>query len=89
MDPAGSRAEYSASPAHGTGKLFCVVFGSLWHCPPMVLTHGELESLVHVRHRSPHTQLGMHPVGDGAGMVVRAVVPVAALVDIEPTHEEK
>ena len=55
----------------------------------MVLTHGELESLVHVRHRSPHTLLGMHPLGDGSGIVVRAFVPDAAQVEIEPTHEKK
>ena len=55
----------------------------------MVLTHGELESLVHVRHRSPHTLLGMHPLGDGSGIVVRAFVPDATQVEIEPTHEKK
>ena len=55
----------------------------------MVLTHGELESLVQVRHRSPHTLLGMHPLGDGSGVVVRAFVPDAAHVSIEPVHEKK
>src|SRR5436190_2327595 len=55
----------------------------------MVLTHGELESLVQVRHRSPHTLLGMHPLGDGSGVVVRAFVPDAAQVSIEPVHEKK
>ncbi len=53
----------------------------------MVLTHAELESLVQVRHRSPHTLLGMHPLGDGSGVVVRAVVPDAAEVEIQPVHE--
>jgi 1,4-alpha-glucan branching enzyme len=54
----------------------------------MVLTHGELDSLVQVRHRSPHTLLGMHPLGDGSGVVVRAFIPDAAEVRVEPTHEK-
>src|SRR6185436_14076498 len=54
----------------------------------MVLAHGELESLVQVRHRSPHTLLGMHPLGDGSGIVVRAFVPDAAHVEIRPVHEQ-
>src|SRR5215211_5557261 len=63
-------------------------FRQVCHCAPMVLTHGELESLVQVKHRSPHTLLGMHPLGDGSGVVVRALVPDAAQVEIEPTHEK-
>jgi 1,4-alpha-glucan branching enzyme len=69
-------------------KVFGVVSPSLWHCRPMLLTHGELESLIQVRHRSPHTLLGMHPLGDGSGIVVRAFVPDAVQVEIEPTHEK-
>ncbi len=53
----------------------------------MLLTHEELESLVQIRHRSPHTLLGMHPLGDGSGVVVRAVAPDAASVEIQPVHE--
>jgi 1,4-alpha-glucan branching enzyme len=53
----------------------------------MLLTHEELESLVEIRHRSPHTLLGMHPLGDGSGVVVRAVAPDAASVEIQPVHE--
>jgi len=49
----------------------------------------ELESLAGIRHRSPHTLLGMHPLGDGSGVVVRAFVPDAAQVEIEPVYEKK
>ncbi|EEF61504.1 1,4-alpha-glucan branching protein GlgB [Pedosphaera parvula] len=54
----------------------------------MLLTRDELESLIHARHRSPHQLLGMHPLGDGSGVVVRAFLPNAAKVRIEPTHEK-
>src|SRR6266508_1011424 len=54
----------------------------------MVLTHGELASLVQVNHRSPHQLLGMHPLGDGSGVVVRALVPHASKVEIQPVHEK-
>src|SRR3954463_1862566 len=54
----------------------------------MILTGAELESLVNLQHRSPHQLLGMHPLGDGSGVVVRAFVPDAAEVGIEPTHEK-
>jgi 1,4-alpha-glucan branching enzyme len=54
----------------------------------MILSHAELESLVHVQHRSPHTLLGMHPLGDGSGVVVRAFLPEAAEVEIIPVHEK-
>src|SRR2546426_3924964 len=53
----------------------------------MILTPDELKSLVKVQHRSPHTLLGMHPLGDGSGVVVRALVPNAAQVEILPVHE--
>ena len=56
---------------------------------PMILTTAELGSLVHLQHRSPHTLLGMHPLGDGSGVVVRAFLPGAAEVEISPTHEKK
>src|SRR5687768_6833204 len=54
----------------------------------MILTPAELESLVNVDHRSPHTLLGMHPLGDGSGVVVRAQVANAAQVEIAPVHEK-
>jgi 1,4-alpha-glucan branching enzyme len=54
----------------------------------MILTPAELESLVNVQHRSPHTLLGMHPLGDGSGVVVRAQVANAAQVEIAPVHEK-
>src|SRR5688500_2839517 len=54
----------------------------------MILTQAELDSLVHVQHRSPHTLLGMHPLGDGSGVVVRALYPDAAEIEAVPTHEK-
>ncbi len=54
----------------------------------MILTEAELESLVHVQHRSPHQLLGMHPLGDGSGLVVRAFIPTADKVEIRPVHEK-
>jgi 1,4-alpha-glucan branching enzyme len=54
----------------------------------MLLTEEELRSLTQVRHRSPHQLLGMHPLGDGSGMVVRAMLPNAAQVEAVPTHEK-
>src|SRR5258706_5193985 len=54
----------------------------------MLLTHDELQSLTHATTRAPHQFLGMHPLGDGSGVVVRAFLPNAASVEIEPTHEK-
>jgi 1,4-alpha-glucan branching enzyme len=54
----------------------------------MLLTHDELQSLVQARQRAPHQFLGMHPLGDGSGVVVRALLPNAAKVEIQPTHEK-
>ncbi len=54
----------------------------------MILTAKELESLVNVQHRSPHTLLGAHPLGDVSGLVVRAFLPDAAAVEIVPVHEK-
>src|SRR5882762_494291 len=54
----------------------------------MILTAEELESLVNVLHRSPHTLLGMHPLGDGSGLVTRAFLPDAATVEVVPVHEK-
>ena len=54
----------------------------------MLLTKDELRSLVELKHSSPHTLLGMHPLGDKSGLVVRALLPDAAKVEIHPTHEK-
>jgi 1,4-alpha-glucan branching enzyme len=53
----------------------------------MILTKAELRSLVAVQHRSPHQLLGMHPLGDGSGIVVRALLPHAAKAEVVPVHE--
>ena len=47
----------------------------------------ELESLVRVSCGSPHSLLGMHPLGDGSGVVGRALVPGAVTVDMVPVHD--
>src|SRR6185312_10760606 len=54
----------------------------------MVLSQEELRSLIEVNNRSPHQLLGMHPLGDGSGVVVRALVPNAAKVEVHPVHEK-
>ena len=54
----------------------------------MILTPDELRSIVGLTHQSPHTLLGMHPLGEGSGLVVRAFLPDAASVEIQPTHEK-
>src|SRR3989454_1345842 len=54
----------------------------------MILTAKEVENLVTVQHRSPHTLLGVHPLGDGSGLVVRAFLPNAATVEVVPVHEK-
>jgi 1,4-alpha-glucan branching enzyme len=55
----------------------------------MILSSAEADSLVDVRHRSPHDLLGMHALGDGSGVVVRAFHPKAVEVSIAPVHEKK
>ncbi len=55
----------------------------------MLLTQDELKSLTLATHRVPHQLLGMHPLGDGSGLVVRAFLPNAAKVEVSPTHEKK
>src|SRR6185369_13773957 len=54
----------------------------------MVLTQEELLSLVEVRNRSPHQLLGLHQLEDGGGLLVRALVPGAAKVEIQPVLEK-
>ena len=43
----------------------------------MILTPDELRSLVGLTHQSPHSLLGMQPLGQQAGLVVRALLPDA------------
>src|SRR5207244_1706797 len=47
-----------------------------------------LQSLVQVRNRSPHQLLGLHPLGDGSGLIARALLPSAAKVELQPVHEK-
>ncbi len=54
----------------------------------MILTPEELRSLVELKHQSPHTLLGMHPLGAKTGIVVRAFLPDAEKVEIQPAHEK-
>src|SRR5260370_7025259 len=54
----------------------------------MVLSQEELSSLVEVRNRSPHQLLGMHELGEGKGVVVRALLPDAAKVEVQPVLEK-
>ena len=54
----------------------------------MILTPDELRSLVELKQPSPHTLLGMHPLGDKTGIVVRAFLPDADSVEIQPVHEK-
>lgn len=53
----------------------------------MILTKVELESLIGMKHATPHELLGMHPLGKAAGVVARAFWPGAASVQLAPTHE--
>jgi len=54
----------------------------------MVLTRDEMLSLVGVKNRSPHQLLGLHSLGDGAGLVARALLPGATKVEVHPVHEK-
>ena len=53
----------------------------------MLLKAEELESLVRVSCGSPHSLLGMHPLGDGSGVVGRALLPGAVTADMVPVHD--
>ncbi len=55
----------------------------------MILTKPELNRLAEVRHSTPHQLLGMHPLGDGSGLVARAIVPDAESVEVQPARGEK
>jgi 1,4-alpha-glucan branching enzyme len=54
----------------------------------MILSPAELRSLVDLKHQSPHSLLGMQPLGDGSGLVARAMLPDAAKVEVQPVHEK-
>ena len=54
----------------------------------MILSADELKSLVGAQHRSPHQLLGMHPMGNGSGVVVRTIQPGAEKIEVIPTHEK-
>jgi 1,4-alpha-glucan branching enzyme len=54
----------------------------------MLLTKDELRSLVELTHQSPHSLLGMQPLGDKSGVVVRALLPDAKKVEVRPVHEK-
>jgi 1,4-alpha-glucan branching enzyme len=54
----------------------------------MLLSPEELESLVRLVHSSPHQLLGLHPLGDGTGLVARAMIPEAASVELVPVHDK-
>ncbi|HTI98745.1 MAG TPA: 1,4-alpha-glucan branching protein GlgB [Dongiaceae bacterium] len=54
----------------------------------MILNAAELQSLVQVKNSAPHQLLGMHPLGDGSGLVARAIVPDAKSVEVHPARGE-
>ena len=54
----------------------------------MLLTPQELSDLAGLRHRSPHSILGLHPLGDGTGLVGRAFMPGATRVEITPVVKD-
>jgi len=55
---------------------------------PGLFTSAERNSLTALVHRSPNTLLGMHPLGDGSGIVARAHLPGAAQVELVPVHDK-
>ena len=50
----------------------------------MKLSSDELRSLVELKHRSPHSVLGMHALEGNSGVVVRAFLPDVAKVEVQP-----
>ncbi len=54
----------------------------------MILTGDEMESLIQATNRNPHQLLGMHPMSDPKGVVVRALLSDAASVEAVPTQEK-
>jgi 1,4-alpha-glucan branching enzyme len=73
----------------GRAHFFTAIQIHLWQDRGvMILTSSELDSLVRAIHRHPHQLLGMHPLGDGSGLVARAFLPEADQVEVRPTHEK-
>jgi 1,4-alpha-glucan branching enzyme len=54
----------------------------------MLISADELAALAGASHPDPHALLGMHPLGDGSGIVVRVLAPDAASVEVRPVHEK-
>src|SRR5689334_24963025 len=54
----------------------------------MILSGDELKSLLLASQRQPHQLLGMHPLGDGSGLVTRAFLHDAAQVEVVPVLEK-
>ena len=54
----------------------------------MILTSDERDGLILAQHRNPHQLLGMHPLGGGDGVVVRAYLQNAAEVEAAPVTEK-
>ncbi len=54
----------------------------------MILTTEEITSLIRVQHSCAHQLLGMHPLGDGSGIVARVFWPRAMSVEVVPVHEK-
>ena len=55
----------------------------------MILSKAELETLIHARHSHPHQLLGLHPLGDGSGLVARAFAPHASSIEVIPVHDPR
>src|SRR5579872_4778067 len=54
----------------------------------MILTKEEADSLLQAQCSSPHSLLGMHKLGNGGGVVIRAFAPDASEVEAVPTLEK-
>src|ERR1700733_1311041 len=76
----------STHPCYAGEHFLCG--GSSLDFSCMILSPDELRSLVQLKHQSPHSLLGMQPLGDDSGLVVRALLPDAAKVEIRPVHEK-
>ena len=50
----------------------------------MILPQEELRKLTELKHRSPHSILGLHSRTDAPGLVARAMIPHAAKVELRP-----
>jgi 1,4-alpha-glucan branching enzyme len=53
----------------------------------MILSKEEADSLLQAQCGSPHSLLGMHQLGDGKGIVVRAFAPDASEVEAVPVRD--